>query len=173
MTVREAVFWLHLLCGSIAGIVILVMSVTGILLAFEPQIVDWAERDLRTVTPPPGGAPRLGLDALLAKVREARPDGQPTSVSVRSAPAATVAFGFGREESVFVDPYTGRILGPGSSVHQAMHVIEDWHRWLGSRDVGRPVTGACNAAFVGLVITGFSLWWPRGWSRRAVGAVTR
>ena len=43
MTVHRAIFWLHLLTGTLAGLVILVMSVTGVLLAFEPQIVDDAD----------------------------------------------------------------------------------------------------------------------------------
>ena len=34
-SVRSFVFWLHVAAGCTAGIVILVMSVTGILLAFE------------------------------------------------------------------------------------------------------------------------------------------
>ena len=57
MIVRRLVFWLHLLTGLTAGAVILVMSATGVLLTFEPQIVDFAERDLRTVPPPPVDAP--------------------------------------------------------------------------------------------------------------------
>ena len=54
-------------------------------------------------------------------------------------------------------------------------MMTDWHRWLGtegeSRDVGRAITGACNTAFVVMVITGFYLWWPRRWTRQALKAV--
>jgi uncharacterized iron-regulated membrane protein len=134
--------------------------------------VDWADRHLRTVTPPAPGAAPLGLDALLARVRETRPDARPTLVSVRSSPGASVTLGFGRDDALFANPYTGEIIGPGSRTHSAMRVIEEWHRWLGGRDVGRPVTGVANAVFVVLVVTGCVLWWPRAWSRRAVGAVT-
>ena len=64
------------------------------------------------------------------------------------------------------------VLGSGSRVHDAMHVIEDWHRWLGSRDVGRPYTGACNLAFLGLAISGLYLWWPRRWTRHVLRGST-
>ena len=47
MTLRKIIFWLHLVAGIIAGAVVLVMSVTGVLLAFERQMVEWADRDLR------------------------------------------------------------------------------------------------------------------------------
>jgi hypothetical protein len=40
---RTALFWLHLAAGVAAGLVILVMSVTGALLALKPQIVNRIE----------------------------------------------------------------------------------------------------------------------------------
>src|SRR5262245_19912288 len=165
MTVHRAIFWVHLLTGTLAGLVILVMAVTGVLLAFEPQIVDYAERDLRRVTPPAPDARRLPIDAVLARAEVARPGVRPIAVASWSGPGAAVRVAFSRDDGVFVNPYTGDILGPGSRVHHALHVIEDWHRWLGSRDVGRPYTGACNLAFLGLAVSGLYLWWPRRWTR--------
>ena len=75
MKLRKIIFWLHLTAGVVAGTVILVMSVTGVLLAFERQIVAFAERDTLTVTPPASDAPRLSLDILVAKARETVPAG--------------------------------------------------------------------------------------------------
>ena len=37
---RRVLFWSHLLAGVAAGVVILIMSITGALLGFERQIVD-------------------------------------------------------------------------------------------------------------------------------------
>ena len=73
MSIRPVAFWLHLLVGVTAGTVIAFMSVTGVLLAFEPQITEWLERDRRIVVPPAGAA-RLPLETLVARAREARPD---------------------------------------------------------------------------------------------------
>jgi len=53
MTVHPVIFWLHLLTGTLAGLVVLVMAVTGILLAFEPQIVGLAGRCRRRPPTPP------------------------------------------------------------------------------------------------------------------------
>ncbi len=36
--VRKILFWSHLVAGVSAGLVILVMSATGVLLAFEKQV---------------------------------------------------------------------------------------------------------------------------------------
>src|SRR5687768_17259211 len=146
------------------------MSVTGVLLAFEPQIVDWAERALWRAAVP-ADARRRPLAEVVAAA-EARQEGErATTVALRSAPDSSVRVGFGRDGVWFMSPYTGEAIGPGSRTHDVMHVIEDWHRWLGSRDVGRPITGAVNLAFLGLAMSGLYLWWPRTWSRAAVRAV--
>jgi uncharacterized iron-regulated membrane protein len=65
-----------------AGAVILFMSVTGVPLAFEPQITEWLERERRLVTPPPG-APGLPVgDTAGARARGARPDQRPAIVTL-------------------------------------------------------------------------------------------
>jgi uncharacterized iron-regulated membrane protein len=176
MKLRKIIFWLHLTAGVLAGTVILVMSVTGVLLAFERQIVAFAERDTRTVTPPTSDAPRLSLNALVAKAREIVPAGAPSGITLSADPAAATMVNFGREQTVFVDPYTGALRGNGvMATRDFFRVVTDWHRWLGTdadnREIWRAVTGACNAAFMVLVMSGFYLWWPRRWTRLALRAV--
>ena len=112
MTLRRVVFWLHLLTGIVAGTIVLSMSATGVLLAFEPQLAAFSERDRRTVTPPAPGATPQTLDALLGSVRTALPEAVPSRILVRAEPTASAVVSLGRDEAVFVDPYTGRILGP-------------------------------------------------------------
>jgi uncharacterized iron-regulated membrane protein len=172
MSLRTLLFWLHLLVGVTAGAVILFMSVTGVILAFEPQITDWLERDRRIITPPPDARP-LSAEAILAKAREARPDVRPTALTLRADPTASAVVSFGREGgALFVDQYRGVVLGGLSPVHDALHEVVEWHRWLGSRETLRPVTGGANLGFLGLVVLGVYLWWPRRWTREAVRAVT-
>jgi uncharacterized iron-regulated membrane protein len=177
MKLRTIVLWLHLLAGVVAGTIILVMSVTGVLLAFERQVVAVAERQTRTVQLPAAGTSRLGLDVLVANAREVAPEGTLSGVTLNADPAAAAMVNFGREQTVFVNPYTGMVLGHGATALRGFfHVVTDWHRWLGthgdSREIGRAITGACNAAFAVLVASGFYLWWPRRWTRLALVAVT-
>ncbi|MGH7385988.1 MAG: PepSY-associated TM helix domain-containing protein, partial [Candidatus Rokuibacteriota bacterium] len=161
-----------LLAGVIAGAVILFMSVTGVLLAFEPQITEWFERDRRVVTPPPDARP-LSLEAILATARDRRPGARPTAVTLRADPTASAVVSFGREGgALFVDQYRGVVVGGLSPVHHALHEVVEWHRWLGSREIGRPITGAANLGFLGLVVLGAYLWWPRRFTRETVKAAT-
>jgi len=176
LPLRQVIFWLHLVTGVMAGLVIGMMSVTGVLLAFERQIVAFAERHIRTVPAPVSSVSRLDLDTLIAKARVTMPEGKLSGVMLQADPTATLVVNFGRERTVFVNPYTGEVLGEGAkTLRDFFHRVTDWHRWLGtegdSRDIGRAITGACNAAFVVMVITGFYLWWPRRWTRQAFKAV--
>ncbi len=51
---------MHLAAGVTAGVIILVMSITGALLALKPQILNAVESNVRVVAPPSGAA-RLGV----------------------------------------------------------------------------------------------------------------
>jgi uncharacterized iron-regulated membrane protein len=172
---RKIIFWCHLIAGVTAGVVILVMSVTGILLAFERQVIRFAERDMQVVGQVPKDA-RLGVGALLSKTSEARPDVKPSGLTLQSDPTAAATVALGRDGVLYLNPYTGEILGQGARRTRAFfRVVEDWHRWLGTggenRAVGRAITGACNVAFLVLAITGVFLWWPKKWSWRKVRPV--
>jgi uncharacterized iron-regulated membrane protein len=171
---RKVVFWCHLIVGVSAGLVILLMSFTGVLLTYERQILHWADTRQHQVAPPAPGAARLPIDSLLDKVRAAQPGSTLTSLTVRAGatePAAVALAGNpGGNRTVFVDPYTGIVLGEGSKrVREFFRFVTDWHRWLGmqgtNRSTGRAITGACNLGFLLIVLSGFYLWWPRNWSQ--------
>ena len=148
------------------------MSATGVILMYEHQLVEYAERDVREVVPPVANAHRLSLDEIVAKAHAQNPDARPTGVVLRNASTASIAVSFGREGATYVNPYTGDILGRGSKLHDWFHDVIDWHRWLGmegeGRATGRAITGACNLAFFWLAVTGVYLWWPRSWHWRGL-----
>jgi uncharacterized iron-regulated membrane protein len=166
---RKILFWLHLIAGTIAGVVIFIMCVTGVLLMYEKQMILWADtRDLRPDAASAFGA-RLPMEQLVARVRDER-QAVPASVTVWRRPDAPVQLSYGRD-AIYADPFTGRILSEGSaSIRQFFRLITDWHRWLAAptanRAAGKAITGACNLAFLFIVVSGLYLWLPRGWSWR-------
>jgi uncharacterized iron-regulated membrane protein len=172
---RRILFWCHLPVGVVAGLVILNMCVTGVLLTYEKQITSWADtRGYRSG--PPAGGQRLPIETLLARAREARST-PPTAITLKSDPLAPAEIAFGREAALFVNPYTGSIYGEGSQrVRSFFRGVTEWHRWLGAkgdnRNVARAITGACNLGFLFLVMSGFYLWWPRSWNLKALRSVT-
>lgn len=174
---RKTLFWLHLVAGLLAGIAIAIMCFTGTMIAFEKEIVAWAERDARRVVPPAGNPETLPVAALLKSAQEFRADSRPTSITFAADRHAAVSVSFGRDDTVYVNPYTAEVRQPASrSAQEFMRLMTAWHRWLGfsgeqTRPAGKAVNGAANVAFFVLAGTGLYLWWPRKWSWRGVRAV--
>lgn len=173
---RKVIFWVHLPVGVIAGVVILIMCVTGVLLTYEKQITSWADTRGYRAAPPAPETQRLPVETLITKAREARGT-NPTSLTLRADASAPAEIAFGRETTLFVNPYSGTVLGEGSHrVRSFFRTVTEWHRWLGAkgdnRNVARAITGACNVGFLFLVASGFYLWWPRNWNWKAVRNVT-
>lgn len=161
---RKFIFWLHLIAGLVGGIVIFIMSITGVLLAFEAQITKFAEREMRIVQPQE--TPRLGPQEIFTKVQIANPKLKPSGITMYSDKDLASTIALGREGILYVNPYTGDILGEGSKKTRAFfHITTDLHRWLAmhgqNRAIGQAVTGFCNAAFLFLAITGIYIWWPK------------
>ena len=147
---RTILFWIHLVAGTVAGLVILVMSVTGTLLTFQQSVLKIIERPQRVIVPPPG-AGRLDLDTLLERVKGAIPDAPPATVTLESDPFATASVSLGARGVVFVNPYSGDVLGTGSPRARAFYrAVTNWHRWLAvegeGRATARAVTGAGRRA---------------------------
>lgn len=170
---RRILFWTHLALGVAAGAAILVMSATGVLLAFERQALQLVEADQRTVGVPPS-APKRPL-AELFDTATASAGARPSGVILRPEPAASVEFAFGREGLLYVDPYTGTVLGEGSKAARVFFGdVERWHRTLGeplgARGPLRTAAAAANLLFLLLVVTGPFLWLPRSWSWTATRA---
>lgn len=168
---RKIFFWMHLSAGVLAGIVIFIMSVTGVLLMYEKQMISWF--DLRNL-PPMQGANRLPVDTLLAQARASRGT-LPAAIALYADPARPVQLTFGRD-AAYQDPSTGQLLSTGnSSVRQFFRVVTDWHRWLAmsdeSRATGRSITGASNLLFLFIVLSGAYLWLPRVWTAASVRAI--
>src|SRR3954468_19510572 len=93
---RQVLFWVHLSAGLIAGLFIGVMSFTGVVLAFQDELVSWSEQDARQITPPPDGK-RHSVDELQHKLREAQPEFRAASVALINSRSATVSFSAGRD----------------------------------------------------------------------------
>lgn len=168
---RNILFWLHLCAGVTAGIVIFIMSVTGVLLTYEKQMILWF--DLRDLPAVQGGA-RLPVDQLLTEAKAQR-GSLPASIAISGDPSVPAQLAYGREFA-YQDPTTGKILGGSNAgARQFFRRVTDWHRWLATstenRATGRLITGVCNLAFLFIVVSGAYLWLPRVWTAASVRAI--
>ncbi len=166
MAIRKFIFWCHLLCGVTAGVVILMMSVTGVLLTYERQMVAWADRS--ALPPVSVQAQRLPLDQIINSVREHEPEAWPFPVTVYADAEQPLSVALGRGLVLYLDPYTGAVLGEGAKgIRAFFSLVLQWHRWFNitgdGRDTARAITGASNLMFLFLVLSGMYLWLPRTW----------
>jgi uncharacterized iron-regulated membrane protein len=174
-TFRRVLFWCHLCGGAAAGLVILAMSVTGVLLTYQRQMQWWADTRHYRMTPSPE-APRVKSEVLFAAV-DALDIGTPTALTVRSDPAAPAAVTAGTK-TIYVNPYTGVVYGEGTGAGLRAFFAEvvSWHRYMAfegeSRPIGKGITGAANLVFLFIVLSGVYLWWPRSVTRSSLRNVT-
>ena len=175
--IRAVVFRLHLTVAIAAGLVILMMAATGVILASEDLVTDLAERRYRVTEPAGDGGERLPPEELVVAAEAwgtgAEPPFAATSIEYRAVPDAAVRVHAGRDRRVFVDPYTGEVLGGGlARLEGFFEGVNAWHRWVGVADPvirkGRAVTAVANLALLFLLLTGPILWIPRRITRRAV-----
>ena len=165
---RTVLFWLHLTAGVFAGVVVLIMSATGVVLTYEKQMLESTDRRAWSAPPSAGLAP-LSPETLLARVREAQPEAAPATLTLRADPAAPATVAFEGSGALLVNPYTGDIIGPPPAGLRAFfRTVTNWHRYLAMEGPGRPtgkaITGAANLAFLFIVLSGMYLWLPRIWS---------
>lgn len=170
---RKAFFWLHLAAGLLSGLIILVMSVTGVLLTYERQLIANSDAHLKSVPRP--GTERAGVEELARQIMADQPEVAVNSVTIGAELASPVQFGIG-SRTLFVDAWSGQKLGEAAPGTRAlMSQLRSWHRWLAvagdQRPLAKAITGWANVIFAGLAITGLYLWFPRNWSWSRVRAV--
>lgn len=160
---RKFVFWLHFSLGCLAGLVILTMSLTGILLAFERQINSWADTP-EVFQGHTASAPQISLDALLASLKSGG-QGTPSQLVLHDKPDAAVEARFGRNKTLYLNRWTAEVIGqPSAATHSFFFSVERIHRSIGlgmQSALGRGITGAANLAFLFMLISGLYLWLPR------------
>jgi len=163
---RKTFFWLHLAGGLTAGLLILLMAVTGFLLMYERQILEW--QDGYKVRPSAHAAD-ISLEKTVAAVSAAHPGPALTSITREVGANEPFVFGFGKERTLYVHPHTGEVLGEGAPrLRGFFEFVTGLHRWLAlqndQRELGKTITGVACLFFLFLVLSGLLLWWPRHWS---------
>jgi uncharacterized iron-regulated membrane protein len=157
---RKVIFWLHLITGIAAGIVILIMCLTGVLLTYEKQIFAWADRDYLAVPATPG-APRVPAGAIISTISKAS-GATPATVTFYAGSAAASAAAGGT--TYYVNTQSGELLGTSSpKIRGFFRSVTDWHRYVAlsgdSRPLGKSLTGAANLIFLFIVVSGAFIWW--------------
>jgi uncharacterized iron-regulated membrane protein len=176
---RRIIGWLHLWLGLISGIVVLIVSVTGCLYAFQEEISNTVYKNTFNILPHKTTV--LPLSFLQDKAQDALGKNEPVNfiTTYKDGGKAwefmaykmndTALTYFGNTEyfrSAFVNPYTGAVTGIRDYKYDFFNIVKSLH-WslLLNTHTGQPIVGWCTLVFVILLITGLILWWPRKWNK--------
>jgi uncharacterized iron-regulated membrane protein len=164
---RKILFWTHLIVGLLIGIFVGLLCLTGAILAFELQIVDFAERDSRA-QPPSTTAELLSPQTLLTKLAP-QTAGSVQYAEWFSDSQMPVRIVTKNRAVALLNPYTGASLGSGAvSLRAFMRWTTNLHTDLTSGPVGLWLVAISNAAFTFIILSGLWLWWPRQWRWKAL-----
>ncbi|MDQ8196531.1 PepSY-associated TM helix domain-containing protein [Pelagicoccus enzymogenes] len=179
MNFRKIIFWIHLAFGIVSGLIIGALCATGAALAFEHEVIAWAERDITRIAPPQPDSQPLEIDELLSRAKEQLAPEVATSLSAIVAqkdPNTVWKIQLGRRDFRYLNPYTGELFeSPATGTRQFFRTMFAWHRWLTTsqehRSTGKAITGIANLSFIGLGLTGLYLWFPKVWKWRIFRSV--
>ena len=166
----------HFYAGLFVMPFLVVLAITGTLYCFQPQIEPLLYPHRLIVEPQ--ATPRLTEDALLAKARAAMPtDARAVTAPIASAPDRSTEFIFrladGEKQSVYLNPYTGEVLGTLSVERRFMQVDRMLHRKLLLGKPGELLMELAACWTLVMIGTGIALWWPRGKTTARAALVPR
>ncbi|MDX1392865.1 MAG: PepSY-associated TM helix domain-containing protein [Gemmatimonadota bacterium] len=174
LPLRKVVFWTHLASGLTAGLVIVIMSVTGVLLTYQRQMTEWSDRQYWTS--PSRIGERAPLSRLVAAARSYDPETDVPRIVFYADPDGPVAALFPGGRTLYLDPSTAEVRGENTTGMRAFfREVLRWHARLGlagdALPFGRAATGWSSAIFLFLVFSGLYLWVPKGWTRRHLAPI--
>ena len=149
----------HAWLGLISGVFLLIISLTGTLLVFGPEIDQLLARDKFEVTPAAASA-RQPLDALVATLHRQYPQGR--LVNLRPHPEnpalATIAevqpTAAKTKLQVFLNPYTGAVVATRDKDATLVKTALQLHERLLWKGPGEVLMGLVALALLGATITG-------------------
>lgn len=159
---------IHLWLSVPFGILITLICFSGAALVFEKEVMELCHRELYFVKKVE--AAPLPMEQLMTKVAATLPDSVSVTgvnISSDSERAYQVTLSKPRRASMYVDQYTGEIMGKYERA-PFFNFMFRMHRWLldsmkqdGGIFWGKMIVGTSTLMFVFVLISGIVVWWPR------------
>lgn len=161
-------FKIHWILGITAGIILLIVGVTGAILSFEKEIMKAINSDSYYVKVIEG-QDKLTTKELLEKFQASNPKAKINSISFsldkESSTVINVASeGARRGLNIYINPYTAEVL-PDLVGKDFFGFILRLHRWLAFpqeiREIGKQTVAISTVALIVLIISGIIVYWGR------------
>ena len=163
---RRVLFGIHRWVGLVAGIYVLIVSITGAALVFRIDLQRASHPHLFTASKGPLADPVTIMESVARAFPDHRLSGvdAPTTTRPTYLAYVTSAATF---KTVLVDPVSARVLGELPE-RTAVRTLQDLHYDLLSGRTGRVVNGIGACAIMVLATTGVLEWWrgSQKWKRK-------
>jgi uncharacterized iron-regulated membrane protein len=158
-SLRPTLLVLHRWAGLTAGVLLMLVALTGLAMVFRPQLEPALERSLHAVGE---CGTRQPMDDLVARSRAVHPAGAIRQLEIAQAGRGVTVVRYADNQGVYVDPCEGRVLGTQDRWGGLFGTIELVHRWrfLGNVDVAETVAGTFSVILWLMAVGGLIVWWP-------------
>lgn len=152
----------HFYAGLFVIPFLIMLSLTGIIYLFKPQLDQLLYPELLQVAP---AAQRLNADQQLALVQQAYPQAAIIKYLPPAAEDQSAQFVIddaGQGLNLFLDPYRGTLLGRQDAQNNLQAIVRTLHGDLLIGTLGDRLIELAAGWGIVLVASGLYLWWPRG-----------
>lgn len=155
---------LHLVVGLTTGLVVLVVSTTGCLTSFEEELRGYFYSNLYDVKQENHAV--KSIDEIGNTVKNQYPTEKIKAIRIKLDATSSVEVQFKNKLSVFVNPYSGKVLGSLVKENDFFGKVLIIHRTLYLGEAGKWITGISCLLFFFMLLSGIILWWPTGKKNR-------
>jgi len=151
----------HFYAGIIFAPFLIILSITGSIYLFKPQIEQVIYKDYYHVTP---NGERVSATQQIEEVKKLYPNSVVTkyrpgeSASRSSEVSITLK---DKSLTIFINPYTGKKMGELDNEDRIMDKIVDFHGELMAGTLGDRIVELAACWTIVLIITGLYLWFPK------------
>jgi uncharacterized iron-regulated membrane protein len=161
MRLKKIIGKIHLWLGLGSELVVLLLAITGCILAFEVEIRTLTESFRKVPVENKAYLPPSALKQIAEKYLSSK---KALGIEYPGEGKAAVAAYYDETnyELVFLNPYSGEVLKHKNMPDDFFRIVLDGHfyLWL-PHDIGQPIAASATLIFLIMMITGLILWWPK------------
>lgn len=162
---KKFLFKVHLILGLSAGFVLMIIGLTGSILSFEKEIIQFINKDTYFVKNV--NESRLSIENILNDFNKKIPDAKINALTFSKDENSSLVINIASTDkkarkgiNYYINPYTAEIL-PDIKGEGFFKFIENIHRRLTFGDVGKQIVAISVVSLLLLIISGVYIYWGR------------
>ncbi|MDM1377911.1 PepSY-associated TM helix domain-containing protein [Myroides marinus] len=166
-TFSKIIAWLHLWPSIVAGLILVFVSLTGTIIVYGDEIMQWSAGKEALYVKPEGKP--LKIDEITSIHKEKFPGESFSYIIVDKDPTKSWIINSANLKNrkltlIYINPYTGEILKQDKTIG-FFYIMAHVHSNLLMGKTGGWIVAISTIVFVLSTLTGLVLWWPKKWTK--------